>query len=415
MKHFERLLTYTLILLFGFIPDIHAMTQKTHKSHGLSRFDDLKYPADFSHVEYVNPDAPKGGHLKIAAVGILDTLNPYTPTGTPILEARPINYFFLGFLGLNEPLMAGTGNYSVAADEPKSAYGLIAESVEHPDNSQWITFNLRKDARFHDGHPITAADVVFSYHFLKTKGSVRYQMQLSLIDRVEIINDNSVRFYFKSSGNREQLFSAAELPVLPEHYWSDASIKKAKLDPPLGSGPYKITKVVPGTSITFSRVQDYWGKDLPINRGKYNFDQITLYFYQDVTVAFEAFKAGTVDMHFERVAKRWADAYDFPDVINGRVLKVEIPSKSMTITPVCVLNTRHPSLDNLQVRKALAYLMDFEWSNRTLFDHAYIRSASYFPYSAYAAEGLPSEEEIAVLSPYKNALPEGAQPDQCPA
>ncbi|WP_236632911.1 extracellular solute-binding protein [Endozoicomonas elysicola] len=405
-----KILTLLSVIITAFISFHGVKADKKapliHKSHGLSRFNDLKYPEDFQHFDYVNPDAPKGGKIKIAAIGIFDTLNPYTQSGTHISQIPPLNFFTLGFLGLNEPLMMGTGAYSPSGDESKSAYGLIAESVEYPDDNQWIIFNLRPEARFHDGKPITADDVEFSFNHLKKKGPIRYQVQLKPVDRVEVLDKHKIRFHFSESGNRDQLFCAAELPVLPAHYWNNQHNEKSKLTPPLGSGPYKITHVEPGSSVTFTRVDDYWGKELSINRGKYNFDQVTVYFYQDITIAFEAFKAGVLTIYFEPISKNWAKAYNFPGISSGKIKKVEIPTKMIIGSPMIVFNTRRGPFEDIRVREALGYLLDFEWSNRTLFEGSYIRANSYFPNSIYAASGEPSPEELNLLQAYHSQLPE---------
>lgn len=377
----------------------------TQTTHGLSRFDHLKYPEDFIHLDYVNPDAPKGGTLKMAAIGIFDTLNPYAKNGTHLSQMSPFRFYNLGFLSLNEPLMVGSGSYSPAADEAKVAYGLIAQSAEYPPDNRWIIFNLRPNARFHDGHAITAEDVAFSYHHLK-EGPVKYQIQLKPIERVKVLDKHRVCFYFHTPGSRDQLFSAAELPILPAHYWQEHN-EKSRLTPPLGSGPYRITKVKGGSSVTFTRVKDYWGKDLPINRGKYNFDQITAYVYQDPTIAFEAFKAGDLNVFFESSAKNWARAYNFPDVASGNVRKVEIPTKMIIGSPMMVFNTRRPPFNDIRVREAIGHLFDFEWSNRTLFESTYTRANSYFPNSLYAASGIPTAEEQQLLAPFRQQLPEG--------
>lgn len=382
-----------------------ASTPATQKTHGLSRFDDLKYPENFSHLDYVNPNAPKGGELKMAAIGLFDTLNPYAKNGTHLSQISPFRFYNLGFLSLNEPLMVGSGSYSPAADEAKVAYGLIAQSAEYPADNQWIIFNLRPTAHFHDGHPITAEDVLFSFHHLKD-GPIKYQIQLKPIERVEILGKHRVCFYFHTPGSRDQLFSAAELPVLPAHYWQGQHNGKSRLTAPLGSGPYRISRIKSGASVTFTRVEDYWGKDLPINRGKYNFDQITAYVYQDPSIAFEAFKAGDLDVFFESMAKNWARAYHFPDITAGKISKVEIPTKMIIGSPMLVFNTRRSPFDDIRVREALGYLFDFEWSNRTLFEGTYTRANSYFPNSLYAATGVPSPEEQRLLDPFRQQLPE---------
>ncbi len=376
-----------------------------HISHGLARFDDLKYPRSFNHFDYVNPNAPNGGEIHTVAIGSFDSLNPYAQTGITPLDTPPISYFHLGFLNLNEPLMVGSGEYAPMGDELHSAYGLIAESIEYPDDNRWIVFNLRPEATFHDGHLVTAKDVLFSYQQLKQFGREKYQLKLKPISSVDILGKHKVRFNFSSPGQRSQLFRAAELPVLPAHYWQNKELNKPTHTPPLNSGPYQISQVVPGSSITLTRVKNYWGKNLPVNKGKYNLDKITLHFYRDITIAFESFKSGEHDIYIEPTAKNWATGYQFPAVEKGLIKKIEIPSQTVVGSPMLVFNTRRNPFNDKSVREALGYLLDFEWTNKMVFHNAYTRAASYFPNSTYAAKGLPSKEELALLNPWRKQLP----------
>jgi microcin C transport system substrate-binding protein len=269
-----------------------------YKSHGYAQFGDLKYPASFTHFAWINPEAPKGGTLRMMANGTFDTLNPYTLKGSsPISSANFLQY---GVNELNAPLMIGTGIYDPSGDEPASSYGLIAESVEYSDDRSWVVFNLRPEARFHDGKPITAYDVAFSYRLLLKQGHPLYRSNLQEVQRVDILNRHSIRFVLKRGGNSLLILRLGELPVLPQHYWKDRDFKATTYEPPLGSGPYRITQVSPGRSLRFERVKDWWGKDLPVNRGKYNFDQVDVEFYRDSHVAFEAFKAGEFDIYIEQ-------------------------------------------------------------------------------------------------------------------
>ncbi len=396
-----------LMLLF-FITGSHAgfANSEVHYSHGLSRFDTLKYPENFTHFDYVYPEAPKGGEIRLYTHGTFDSLNPYTISGTSPSWIPTYSYLKHGFSELNEPLMVGSGSYSPSGDEIKTAYGLIAESVEYPDDNRWIIFNLRPEARFHDGKPITADDVVFSFHSLKENGHPRYKMQLDVIKHVEKLSSSKVRFTFKNAGNRTQLFRAAELPVLPSHFWKDKTLGKSSLTAPLNSGPYQISKFQPGSFITFTRVKDYWGKDLPVNKGRYNFDSVTIYFYRDLSSAFEAFKAGNHDLHPEVIAKNWHMAYDFPAIKKGLIKRSELQHQLAMGSSFFFFNTRRAPFDDIRVRMAVSLMFDFEWTNKALFYNAYRRGTSYFNNTYLASAGLPSEAERQWLLPWKNQLPE---------
>nr|MBF0682963.1 ABC transporter substrate-binding protein [Pseudomonas sp.] len=373
------------------------------ESHGYAQFGILKYPQNFTHFDWVNPDAPKGGVVRIMASGTFDTLNPYTFKGTSP-SATP-GFYQYGISELNEPLMVGTGVYDPSGDEPSSAYGLIAESVEYSDSRSWVVFNLRQSARFHDGRPITAYDVAFSYRLLVRDGHPRYRTGMQGVKRVDILNRHRIRFVFEEAGSSLLILRLSELPVLPQHYWKDRDFKATTFEPPLGSGPYRISQVQPGRGLVFERVKNWWGADLPVSRGKYNFDRVDVEFYRDSTVAFEAFKVGEFDFYVEHQAKNWANGYEFPAVLRGDVIRTEIPHQIPTQTQALFMNGRRDTFADIRVREALGMLFDFEWTNRALFYNAYQRSESYYPNSDFAATGRPEGAEWLLLSGYRDQLP----------
>jgi len=373
------------------------------ESHGYAQFGALKYPARFTHFDWVNPNAPKGGTLRVMAFGTFDTLNPYTFKGSSPVSTP--NFLQYGVNELNEPLMVGTGQYAPSGDEPTASYGLIAQSVEYNESRSWVVFNLRPEARFNDGQPITAADVAFSYRTLLKQGHPMYRTNLQEVQRVDILGPKRIRFVFKRAGNSLLTLRLGELPVLPRHYWKGKDFQATTFEPPLGSGPYRITQVVPGRRLVFERVKDWWGKDLPVNRGKYNFDRVEVEFYRDSDVAFEAFKAGEFDIYIEHQAKNWSNGYQFPAVGRGEVIKAQIPHQIPTQTQGLFINTRRASFTDIRVRQALGLLFDFEWTNRALFSGAYQRAASYYPNSEFTASGLPTGREWLLLSPFKDKLP----------
>ncbi len=395
----KRALSLLLISLALSSPARATITE----SHGYAQFGTLKYPATFTHFDWVNPQAPKGGTLRVMAFGTFDTVNPYTFKGTsPVTTANFLQY---GINELNEPLMVGTGQYSPSGDEPASSYGLIAQSVEYSEDRSWVVFNLRPEARFHDGAPVTAYDVAFSYRTLLKDGHPLYRTALQEVLRVDILNKQRIRFVFKRSGNPLLILRLGELPVLPQHYWKDRDFKATTFEPPLGSGPYRITSVTPGRQLIFERVKDYWGKDLPVNRGKYNFDRMEVEFYRDSDVAFEAFKAGEFDIYIEHQAKNWVNGYNFPAVRRGEVIKVQIPHQIPTQTQGLFMNSRRATFADVRTREALGLMFDFEWTNRALFSDAYKRTTSYYPNSEFSASGLPVGHEWLMLKPYKEQLP----------
>ena len=391
-----------LLLLLGLALSFHAGATIS-ESHGYAQFGLLKYPARFTHFDWVNPDAPKGGTLRVMAFGTFDTLNPYTFKGTSPVQTP--NFLQYGVNELSEPLMVGTGQYAPSGDEATSSYGLIAQSVEFNESRSWVVFNLRPEARFSDGKPITAADVAFSYRTLLTQGHPQYRTALQEVLRVDVLGPRRVRFVFKRSGNPLLILRLGEMPVLARHYWQGRDFQATTFEPPVTSGPYRITQVVPGRRLVFQRDKNWWGKDLAVNRGKYNFDRVEVEFYRDSDVAFEAFKAGEFDIYIEHQAKNWSNGYRFPAVARGDVIKAQIPHRIPTQTQGLFFNIRRATYGDPRVRQALGLLFDFEWTNRALFSNAYQRTTSYYPNSEFAASGLPTGKERLLLSPFKDSLP----------
>ncbi|TVQ34307.1 MAG: ABC transporter substrate-binding protein [Geminicoccaceae bacterium] len=356
--------------------------------HGASMYGDLRYGPDFRHFDYVNPNAPRGGTLGLSAIGSFDTLNPFIIRGTP---AAGLGLIF-------ESLTTRS------ADEPFSEYGLIAESIEIPEDRSWVAFNLRPQARWHDGVPITAEDVAFSLETLKTEGAPFYRAYYANVAEVIVEGPHRIRFEFDGTVNRELPLIIGQLPVLPKHYYAEVTFNQTTLTPPLGSGPYRIASVDPGRSIVYERVRDYWGADLPVNVGRHNFDRIRFDYYRESNVALQAFLAGEYDFRVENTARLWAQGYTGPAVDAGNIVLEEFERQGGTGMQGFVFNTRRPIFRDPRVREALGYAFDWEWSNRTLFFDQYTRSRSYFSNSYLAAEGLPSEAELELLEPFRESL-----------
>lgn len=363
--------------------------------HGASLFGDLKYGPDFKHFDYVNPNAPKGGELRYAAIGTFDSLNPFIIKGQVAAGATLI------YDTLLEPSL----------DEPGAEYGLIAESLSYPADFSSVTFTLRKEARFNDGKPVTAEDVVWSFTTLK-KIFPPYAGYYRDVTKAEAIAPNKVRFSFSMKGNRELPQIVGQMPVLPKHYWlaRDAKghqrdISQTTLEAPVGSGPYRIAKVTPGRSITYERVKDYWAKDLPVKIGTNNFDLLRFEYYGDPTIAFEAFKGDRVDFRLENSAKNWATGYDIPAVKDGRVLREKLRTRNGSGMQSFAFNLRRDIFKDERVREAFNWAFDFEWQNKTLFYGQYERTSSYFENSELASSGVPKGAELALLEPFRKELP----------
>lgn len=359
-------------------------------THAIAMHGEPKYGPDFKHFAYVNPDAPKGGEVRLHAIGTFDSLNPFIVKGQPPAGAA------LPF----ETLLTSS------ADEAFTEYGLVAESVEMPEDRSWVAFTLRPEARFHDGSPITVDDVVWSLETLKAKGQPFYRLYYGSVRKAEQVGERKVRFTFDGDGeNRELPLIVGQMPILPKKYWENRAFDQTTLEPPMGSGPYRVAAFEPGRHIVYERVRDYWGRDLPVNRGLYNFDRVRYDYYRDTTVALEAFKAGQYDFRLENESKKWATGYEFPAVRQGQVRKERIDNDRPTGMQAYAFNTRRPLFQDPLVRQALAYAFDFEWTNQSLFHGQYTRTSSFFSNSELASEGLPSPAELRLLEPLRDRVP----------
>lgn len=368
-----------------------SLTQAADSAHAITLYDEPpKYAEGFEHFDYANPTAPKGGTLRLSGFGSFDSLNGFISKGTAA-EQLDLLYDTLTVHSL---------------DEPFTEYGLLAERIERPDDNSWVRFHLRPEARFHDGEPVTADDVVFTFNTLTEKGSPFYRAYYSDVESVTADDQHTVTFHFKHSNNRELPLVLGQLPILPEHYWAENDFTRGSLQAPVGSGPYRVGDVRPGRSVTFERVKDYWAQNLPVKRGFHNFDRIVVDYYRDTGVALEAFKAGQFDFNEEVSARNWATGYDSPALRDGRVIKEEIPNQNTQGMQGFVFNLRKPHFQDPRVRKAISLLFDFEWANAKLFHGAYTRSESFFGNSELGASGMPSEAELKLLEPLREQLPE---------
>ncbi|MCU1720187.1 MULTISPECIES: extracellular solute-binding protein [unclassified Pseudomonas] len=378
-------------LLGGLLLASLSLSTLAAPQHAVTLYNEApKYPANFKHFDYVNPDAPKGGTFRQNGFGGFDSLNPFISKGVPADNIELI-YDTLARASL---------------DEPFTEYGLVARQIEKAPDNSWVRFYLRPEARFHDGKPIRAEDVVFTFNTLIKNGAPMYRGYYA--DVAEVVAEDPLRvlFKFKHSNNRELPLILGQLPVLPKHWWEGRDFTKSGLEVPVGSGPYRVADVKAGRTIRLVRDKDYWGKDLPINRGFYNFDTITVDYFRDNTVALEALKAGQFDYWFETSAKNWATAYNIPAVREKRLIREEILNGTPTGMQGFVFNLRRPVFQDVRVRQALSLLLDFEWTNKQLFNGAYTRTGSYFENSEMAASGLPGPEELKILEPLRGKVPE---------
>jgi len=358
--------------------------------HGIAMHGAPKYGPNFKHFDYINPHAPKGGSVRLSAIGTFDTFNPYTIKGVPAAGIGGYVY---------ESLMAGS------QDEAFTEYGKLAESVEMPKDRSWVAFTLRKEAHWHDGKPVTVEDVIFSLNALKTKGQPFYRFYYRGVAKAEKAGERRVKFTFAKGENRELPLIIGQLPILPKHIWAGRDFSKTTLEPPIGSGPYKVKSFDAGRSITLERVKNYWGANLPVEIGQHNFDQIRFDYYRDSTVALEAFKSGEYDFREESSSKIWATGYESPGLKDGLYKKQNIRHQNPTGMQGFVFNTRKDFFKNPVLRKALAYAFDFEWTNKNLFYGQYARTKSFFSNSELASRGLPSAEELKILTPFKDKIP----------
>lgn len=359
-------------------------------AHGIAMFGDPAYPADFTHFKYANPDAPKGGVMRRAVTGTFDSFNPYIVKGTPPLG-----------IGLIYDTLMTRSN-----DEPSTMYGLLAESIETPSDRSWVAFTLRAGAHWHDGKPIGVDDVIWTFNTLREKGIPKFRFYYAGVERVEKAGDRRVKFHFKPGDNRELPSILGQLPILPKHYWKTRNFEETTLELPLGSGPYQIGSFEAGRYLNYERRADYWGADLPVNRGHYNFDAFRYEYYRDRDVAVEALKADAYDLHVEFTASKWATAYDIPAVHEGRLRKERFFHTRHSGMQGYVFNLRRNQFKDRRVREALGYAFDFEWVNKNIFYSEYKRIRSYFENTEFAARGLPSPAELKILEPYRGRIPD---------
>lgn len=365
------------------------------KTHGFNFFGELKYPADYKHLDYVNPDAPKGGEISIWTMGTFDSFNPYTRKGRAgALASAPF-----------ESLLEGT------SDEVGTSYGLLAETLEYPEDQSWVIFNMRPEARFSDGTPVTADDVAFTYELFLNEGLASYRAILGqIVTGVEILGPHRVKYSFADDASRRDAIPiVGGLPVKSKAWFekTGAKLDESRMEPAIGSGPYVLDSYDINKRITYKRNPDYWGKDLPFNKGRGNFDTIRVEYFADSNAAFEGFKSGAYTFRQENSSKSWATAYDFPALDEGHVIKTLLPDGGMATGQSYVMNLRRDKFDDIRVRQAVGLLFNFEWSNESLFYGQYARINSFWENSELAAAGMPSDAELALLEPIADLLPAG--------
>ena len=365
------------------------------KTHGFNFFGELKYPADYKHLDYVNPDAPKGGEISIWTMGTFDSFNPYTRKGRAgALASAPF-----------ESLLEGT------SDEVGTSYGLLAETLEYPEDQSWVIFNMRPEARFSDGTPVTADDVAFTYELFLNEGLASYRAILGqIVTGVEILGPHRVKYSFADDASRRDAIPiVGGLPVKSKAWFekTGAKLDESRMEPAIGSGPYVLDSYDINKRITYKRNPDYWGNDLPFNKGRGNFDTIRVEYFADSNAAFEGFKSGAYTFRQENSSKSWATAYDFPALDEGHVIKTLLPDGGMATGQSYVMNLRRDKFDDIRVRQAVGLLFNFEWSNESLFYGQYARINSFWENSELAAAGMPSDAELALLEPIADLLPAG--------
>jgi microcin C transport system substrate-binding protein len=357
------------------------------RSHAIAMHGEPKYPAGFKNFDYVNSDAPVRGRLRQGARGTFDSFNPWIDKGTAVTT------------GSTETLMVQS------QDEPFTKYCLICEEIEYPQDRSWIVFYLRDQARWHDGKPITPADVVWSFNNLMEHGQPFYRFYYADVEKVEDIGNNAVRFEFKDTGNRELPLIVGDLPILPKHYWEENDITKTTLTPPLGSGPYRVKQFDAGRYYTQERVDDYWGVELPVNRGINNFKTMRVDFFRDRIPIRLSLKAGEIDFYAENTAKSWATEFDIAAVESGWLVKETVQHSAPQGMQAYVMNLRREKFSDRRIRQAIALAFDFNWTNQNIFYDQYTRSDSYFSNSELASSGVPTGDELELLNQFKDQLP----------
>ncbi|PJB69525.1 MAG: hypothetical protein CO093_10235 [Alphaproteobacteria bacterium CG_4_9_14_3_um_filter_47_13] len=371
-------------------PDNTASAPAPLPTHGIAMHGDMKYSAGFTHFDYVNPQAPKGGTLRMSGNETFDTLNGFSTKG---VEANGLGLLYDSLMEKSQ-------------DEPFSMYAALAQSIETPEDRSWVIFTLRPEAQWHDGLPVTAEDVIWTFRTLTTKAKPFYKAYYANISNVEALGERRVKFTFDMANNRELPLIVGEMPILPKHYWEGKDFEATTLEPPLGSGPYKIGKVDAGRSIELVRVKNWWGENIPVFKGRYNFDRITYDDYRDQNVSLEALFANEYDFRQEYTAKLWATSYDAPPVLRGQISKEVIPNGLPQGMQAFAFNMRLAKFKDLAVRKAINYAFDFEWANKQFAYGAYERTNSYFENSEMAASALPTGRELEILESFREQIPE---------
>ena len=386
---------FSFLALGVFFPAQTIAQEKIAPQSALAMHGEPKYKPGFTHFDYVNPDAPKTGTLKLGWTGSFDSLNPFIVRGNPAMG--------LGSGYVYESLMARSW------DEPFTLYGLIAETAEMPDDRSSVIFNLNPKAHWSDSEPITADDILFSYETLRDHGRPNHRTYYKKVKKAEKLSDRQVKFTFQHNPDgtidREMPLIMGLMPILPKHDWDGRTFDETTLRIPVGSGPYKLISVDPGRSLTYELDPDYWGKDVPAQRGLFNFARIRIDYYRDDSIALEAFKAGQYDFRREANATKWVTNYDAPAVKDGRIKLERFPHQRPEPVIGFVFNTRKPLFKDPVLREALGYAFDFGWINRNLFHGQYHRTESFFPNSELAAPKLPEGKEKEVLEKYKAQLP----------
>jgi len=391
---FRVLINFKILIISIFLSNIGYSDDHIIKSHGISTFGELKYEKNFKHLDYVNPNAPKGGEVSIWAFGSFDSMHPYTPKG----RSGSLSSIFF------ESLLTGT------SDEIDSSYGLVAESIEYPEDRSWVIFNMRPEARFSDGSKLTSEDVLFSYELLKEKGLPSFRAVIEKeIETVTILNDHKIKFEFKKGvPTRDLPASAGSLPIFSKSYYetNDIDFEASTLEPALGSGPYVLDKIDVGQTIVYKKNPNYWGSNLSINKGRNNFDKIRIEYFADYNSAFEGFKGGSYTFRTEYMSKLWATGYDFPAIEKKWVTKKLLPNGDMAPGQSFIINLRRDKFKDIRVRKAIGLMFNFEWSNKTLFYDLYARINSFWENSDMSAEGKPSKAEMNILQSLESILPD---------
>ena len=382
MKKFLSLLLFFLILSNAFA------VEKLDNAHAISMHGSPKYDKDFKNFDYVNTNAPKGGSIKLHAIGSFDTLNNFILKGSPAANLSQVHDSLL----------------VQSFDEPFTMYGLIAETITVPEDRSWVIFKIRKQAKFHDGSQIKVEDIIWTLNTLKEKGHPFFKFYYGSVKEAKKISENEVKFIFQGETNLELPLIIGQMKILSKNYWEN-KFENVLLESPIGSGPYRVKSFKAGRTIEFERVDNYWAKDLPVNKGKFNFNKLIIEYFRDATVALEAFKSGDYDFRQENQAKRWANAYNFSAIENGNVKKKSVKHEIPTGMQGFFINTRKEIFKDRIVRKALNFAFDFEWTNKILFFDQYKRTNSFFSNSDLASKSLPTKKELELLNAFKNKLP----------